>query len=122
MHGHDPESWLDRLPEVLTDLGVGVVVGDAERAAFVVNDAFCTMTGYSTQEVLALRPFVKIFAPEARSAIVGRLARQLAGDNGAPPRYDTEILARDGGGAPVAVSVQAVWRAGDGGSCRRSAT
>lgn len=119
MHGHDPESWLDRLPEVLTDLGVGV--GRAERA-IVVNDAFCTMTGYSTQEVRALRPFVEIFAPEARGAIVGRLARQLAGDNGAPARYGTEILARDGGGVPVAVSVQAVWRAGDGGSWRRSAT
>ncbi|MCA1842542.1 MAG: GAF domain-containing protein [Actinobacteria bacterium] len=100
----DGESWRDRLPQVLSDLGVGLVVGGADRA-LVVNEAFCTITGYSPQEALALRPFGEIFAPGERDPI----ARWRAGDEAVPARYDTEILHRAGRRIPVAVSAQVVW-------------
>jgi PAS domain S-box-containing protein len=109
-HG-DGESWRDQLPHVLSDLGVGLVVGTPERA-IVVNEAFCTMTGYSTKEALAMRPFVGIFAPEARDAVLERALPQLNGDDAAPTCYETEILSLDGRRVPVAVSAQVALRGG----------
>jgi PAS domain S-box-containing protein len=105
----DGESWRDRLPDVLSDLGVGLVVGGPERAV-VVNDAFCKMTGYSAEEAMALRPFGrKIFAPEGPGAIAKPPAPWLAGDDAAPARYETEIFDRKGRPIPVAVSAQVAW-------------
>lgn len=106
MHRHgEGESWGDQLSHVLSDLGVGLVVGTPERA-IVVNEAFCTMTRYSTEEALAMRPFVGIFVPEARDAIIERALVQLTSDDDAPSRYQTEVLSGDGRRIPVAVTAR----------------
>lgn len=106
------ESWRDRLPHVLSGLGVGLAVGGPERAV-LVNEAFCALTGYSPRRALALRPFVDVFAPEARDSIVKQAAQRLAGsDGGGPARYDTEILYRDGQRVPVAVCLEAALHEG----------
>jgi PAS domain S-box-containing protein len=97
--GVDGESWRDRLPQVLSDLGVGLVVGDSERA-FVVNQAFCTMTGYATDEVRAPGFFGQILPSEARAV--------LAGDATPAAGYEAEILTRDGQRIPVAVTAHVV--------------
>ena len=104
----DGASWRDRLPQVLSDLGVGLVVGSPERAV-VVNDAFCTMTGYSAEEAMALRPFRKVFRRDAPGAIAQPPAPWLAGNDTAPALYETEILDRKGRPIPVAVSAQVAW-------------
>ncbi len=93
---------------MVSDLGVGLVVGGQERAV-VVNDAFCTMTGYSAEEALALRPFAKIFAPRAPGAVAQPPVPWPAGDNTAPACYETEIFDRKGRPIPVAVSAQVAW-------------
>ena len=106
MPGHvDGESWRDRLPQVISDLGIGLVVGDARRAV-LVNDAFCRITGYSVHEALALRPFAGIFAPETPSTFGDGQAGPLTGHEDAPASYETEILDRNGRRIPVAVSAQ----------------
>ena len=95
----DGQRWRDRLPHLLSDLGVALVVTGSDGAV-VVNEAFCTMTGYSTDEALALRSFGEIVALEAPEVIAQ-----------APPalaRYETEIVGRDGRRIPVAVSAQVV--------------
>ena len=96
------ESWRDRLPQVLSDLGVGVVVCDSERAV-VVNEAFCRMTGYSATEVLARSPFGDILPPETRRAIA------LDPCHSAPAPCETTILDRAGRRIPVAVSARPAW-------------
>jgi PAS domain S-box-containing protein len=100
----DDQRWHGRLAQVLSDLGVGLVVGLPEQAV-VVNDAFCELTGYSAEEVLALRSFVDIFVPEARGLVVERGRRRITGD-AEPSRFETEILHRDGRRIPVDVSAQ----------------
>jgi len=100
----DDQRWPGSLAQVLSELGVGLVVGLPEQAV-VVNDAFCELTGYSAEEVLALRPFVDIFVPEARGLIIERARRRIAGD-AEPSRFETEILHRDGRRIPVEVSAQ----------------
>lgn len=100
----DDQRWYRSLPQVLSELGVGVVVGRPEQAV-LVNDALCELTGYTETEILALRPFVDIFAPEARSLIVDRARGRVASDEESAP-YETEILHRDGRRIPVEVSAQ----------------
>lgn len=100
----DDQRWHGSLAQVLSELGVGLVVGLPEQAV-VVNDAFCELTGYSAEEVLALRPFVDIFVPEARGLIIERARRRIAGD-AESSRFETEILHRDGRRVPVEISAQ----------------
>lgn len=99
----DSQSWRDRLPHILSDLGVGLVVAGSEGAV-VVNEAFCRMTGYSTDEALGLRPFGKVIAGEPPGAIEQ--------DPPSVARYQTEIFRKDGQQIPVAVSAQVGWRDG----------
>src|SRR5215213_2003492 len=96
-------SWRDRLPHVLSDLGVALVVAGSEGAV-VVNEAFRAITGYSTDEALALRPFGEIIAREPPEA--------FAQDPPGPVRYETEVLRKDGRRIPVAVSAQVAWYEG----------
>ena len=111
MQRHDDEpGWYRSLPEVLNQMGVGLVVGRPEKAV-VVNDAFCALIGYSADELLALQPFMDVFAPEARDLIMGRARRRMAGVP-EPPQYETEILHRDGRRIPVEVSAQVAVIAG----------
>jgi PAS domain S-box-containing protein len=105
----DGEGWRDRLPQVISDLGVGLVVGDGRRAV-VVNDAFCRITGYSAGEALALRPFAQVFAADTGGTFSEGQARPAAVAEDAPAWYETEILHRNGRRIPVAVSAQVAWR------------
>ncbi|MDQ4096653.1 MAG: GAF domain-containing protein, partial [Actinomycetota bacterium] len=82
--------------------GVGLVVGHPEKPEFV-NEAFCALSGYSADEVLALPSFLDIVAPHARGEILRRARRRIAGGD-EPSRYETEILHRNGQRIPVEVS------------------
>lgn len=100
--GDDPRRWNGTIPQVLSQLGVGLVIGNPERAV-LVNDGFAALTGYSVDELMRIRPFVDLFAPEARDAIVERARRRLGGEQ-QPSPYETELLHRDGHRVAVEVS------------------
>ncbi len=101
MHGDvDGGTWRDRLPQVLSDLGVGLLIGGPDGAV-VINEAFRTMSGYAVTDALARGPLV--------DGIVERLVGQLAGEEGTPTPYETEILDRNGERIPVMVSAQLTW-------------
>jgi PAS domain S-box-containing protein len=106
--GVDGRGWRDRLPQVIDDLGVGLVVGDARRAV-LVNDAFCRMTGYSLQEALALRPFTRIFAPGTSYPFDEGHAPPPTGNEDGPAWHETDILDRDGRRIPVAISARVAF-------------
>src|SRR5947209_12193570 len=101
----DDVPWWHRfLPEVFSQLGIGLVVGRPERAV-VVNDAFCALTGYTADEIVALRPFMDIVAPDARGLIADRVRRQVGGSE-EPAPCEIEILHRDGSHIPVELRTQ----------------
>src|ERR1051326_6974808 len=89
----DAAAWFRVLAEVLNRLGIGLLVGNPERA-IVANEAFCAMTGSSESELLAMQSPVEIVAPEVRTLLAERARRRGAGGD-EPPRYETEILHRD---------------------------
>lgn len=98
----DPQHrWYESLPRILSDLGVGLVVGDHERVVYV-NEAFCSLTGYSAEELLTMRALGEFFAPDARDRFLARARRRVAGE-AEPRHYETELLHRDGHRVPVEV-------------------
>lgn len=98
--------WYETLPRLLSDIGVGLVIGDGDRALHV-NDAFCSLTGYSVEEVLAQRPLIDLIAPEARQFVGDRVRRRLSrGDE--PTMYETDLVHKDGHRVPVEVNARPV--------------
>ncbi len=95
---------------MLGDLGVGLVVGNPERA-LLVNEAFGSLIGYSVKEVLTVRPFADLVTPDSRDLIADRARRRLAGEE-VPRHYECDLVHRDGHRVPVEVSAQLV--AGEG--------
>jgi PAS domain S-box-containing protein len=98
----DGQRWYRSVPQLLSESGMGLVVGRPEKPEFV-NDAFCALTGYSVDEILALPSFLDIVVPEARDRILERAQRRIAGGK-EPSRYETEVLHRDGRRIPVEVN------------------
>jgi PAS domain S-box-containing protein len=94
-------AWWRILAEVLDRLGIGLLVGNPERA-IVANEAFCAMTGSSESELLATQPPEQIVPPEVRTQLAERARRRVAGGD-EPPQYETEVLHRDGTRIPVEV-------------------
>ena len=51
--------WYGSLPYILSDLGIGVAVGGHEPIRYT-NEAFCALTGYSGDELLAGRTLAQL--------------------------------------------------------------
>ena len=60
------------LLEAQREVGEGLVIVDGERPLYV-NDAFCHITGYSLDELLALPSLLLLVVPEEREALAGCL-------------------------------------------------
>ncbi len=98
---HD-QGWHAGLAEILSDLGIGLVVGDPEQA-LTANEAFCSLSGYPPEELSALS-FVTLLASDAGDVAMERAAR--------PAPYETEIVHRDGHRVPVEMSARVVLKEG----------
>jgi PAS domain S-box-containing protein len=87
----------------------GFWVADAEGRLVEVNEAFCRMSGYSEQELLALR-IADLDASATAADTVARL-QEIAAQR--EDRFETRYRRKDGGVLDVAVSVQ--YRPSEGG-------
>ena len=107
------KGWYGLLPQLLSDVGVGLVVEHSGQVV-VVNDTFCGLSGYASAELLVSRTFASVFAPEDRDVLVKAAARRATGVDEPQPLEPLEaaIVRRDGRRVPVAVNAQLVVRDG----------
>jgi len=59
-----------------------------------VNDRVCKYTGYSREEILSM-PFLELFTPESRMALMGRFAKLQAGEK-LPPTAEYCVKTKSG--------------------------
>ena len=107
------KGWYGLLPQLLNDVGVGLVVEHSGQVV-VVNDTFCGLSGYASAELLLPRTFASVFAPEDRDVLVKAAARRATGGDEPQPLEPLEaaIVRRDGRRVPVEVNAQLVVRDG----------
>jgi len=102
------QGWYGPLPQLLSDIGVGLVVLDAGKAV-LVNDTFCRLSGYSAAELFALPSLTRVFAPPDREVLLRASAPH---PSGAEQTLQAAIVRPEGGRVPVAVAAQAVMGEG----------
>jgi diguanylate cyclase (GGDEF)-like protein/PAS domain S-box-containing protein len=82
------------LLEAQREVGEGLVIVDGERPLYV-NGAFCQITGYSLDELLALPSVLEIVAPAEREHVATHI-RSGAVDGRAVSHIETAIVHQDG--------------------------
>src|SRR5439155_25877891 len=75
-------EWMLR---AMSDLGEGVIVGNSERLAYV-NEAYCEMLGYTSEELLAMPRMYDIVYVEDRPRAAENARRRRNG-LATPDRY-----------------------------------
>jgi diguanylate cyclase (GGDEF)-like protein/PAS domain S-box-containing protein len=87
---HERELWFRALAETTS---TAIIVYSPERLLYV-NRVVEELSGFTAEELLALRPW-ELAHPEFRSIVRERLAARLRGEE-SPGRYEIRILTRDG--------------------------
>jgi two-component system cell cycle sensor histidine kinase/response regulator CckA len=92
------------------DFGDGVAVVEGERMIYA-NEALARMYGYTVEELLAMRSFLALVAPEHRNRLSERLRERAAGK--APPERDELTVVRKDGARIAVEYIQRVVRLPD---------
>jgi len=82
------------LLEAQREVGEGLVIVDGERAQYV-NGAFCQISGYSLDELLAMPSLLEIVVPEERAQLAERIHRRAMGGD-TVSHIDSAIRHHDG--------------------------
>ena len=101
IHAHDAVVVLEAMPK-----------DGAGRSVLYVNDAFCTMTGYSREEVVG-RSLYFLRGPDSDPATMDQIRQSL--DNGQPLRVELRNYRKDGTGFWVDLSLVPVLDASPAG-------
>src|SRR5439155_21208580 len=72
------------LLEAQREVGEGLVIVDGERPLYV-NGAFCQITGYSLDELLALPSVLEIVVPEEREHVAHSIRSRAAAGQAVSP-------------------------------------
>lgn len=87
-------AMYETLLQAVSNLGEGFVVTDAGRLIFA-NPAYCRMTGYTFDELVAMPSLVELTVPEQRDEIADRLRKRLAGGE-VVDHYEAGLVRKDG--------------------------
>ncbi|WP_309043621.1 diguanylate cyclase domain-containing protein [Marinobacter sediminicola] len=86
----------------------GIAVVQNTRLVYL-NPRMCEMSGYGEAELKALPSFMPLIHPSARDEMMANYQRRIAGE-GAPHRYESLFLRKDGTSYPIEISGAAiVW-------------
>lgn len=97
-------SMYETLLHAVSDLGEGFVVTDAGKLMYA-NAAYCEMTGYTFDELVALPSLLELTVPEQREEIAERLRTRLAGGD-VVDHYEAALLRKDGRRVECEVAVE----------------
>ena len=100
----------DRYRAIIETAMDGFWVADTQGHILEVNDAYCTLSGYSTEELLALR-IPDLEAAETADETARHIERVMAHDG--EDRFESRHRRRDGSTFDVSVSVQSRRSEGD---------
>lgn len=92
------------LMSAVSDLGEGFLVTDAGRLTYA-NEAYCHMTGYSIEELMAFDSLLELSPADERDALVRRLRSRLAGGE-VEDHYEATLIRKDGRVVAVEVAVK----------------
>lgn len=85
-----------------SDLGEGCLIAEEGRVVYA-NDAYCRLTGYSREELAAIRSLLDLATPKAREELAERQRARRRGEN-VPDQYETEMVRKDGARIDLEVS------------------
>jgi PAS domain S-box-containing protein len=91
---HTDRELHEALLRVHAELGEGLLLIADQRISYA-NDAFCRLSGFSREELLALPSFLGLVHPAEREFTVANYRRRIAGASFVS-RYETALLCADG--------------------------
>lgn len=86
-------AFSQALVRAQSEIDEGVFVVENGRVVFA-NDALFRISGYTIEEITGGMPFIELFHPDVRDAIMDRHRRRLAGEY-VDKHYQTRFLTRD---------------------------
>ncbi|HEY9855967.1 MAG TPA: PAS domain S-box protein [Stenomitos sp.] len=87
------------------EMGYGAVIVDGQQVLYA-NDAFCELSGYTLEELIALPSFFNLVPDEERRVLQSRMAQRLMGE-AVEDHYATAFYHRQG----HLISLEAVVKA-----------
>lgn len=84
----------EALLQSVSDVGEGFVVTEAGRCVYA-NEAYCSMTGYTLEELQSMDSLVELSRPEDREELIQRMTSRMAGED-VSEHYETGLVRKDG--------------------------
>jgi PAS domain S-box-containing protein len=103
-------DFYETLLRAQSDVGEGLLVVEGERIRYA-NEAFCLMSGYSPEELVALPTYLELATEDQWPMLEHRMRRRLRGV-WVEDRYETAIRHRSGRRVELEVGVRPLRREG----------
>ncbi len=87
-----------------SEVGEGFLIAEGSRISFA-NGAFCEISGYGSEELLALPSFFELLPPEQRRMYSERFVRRMSGEGG-QDHQEIAILRKDGQRVELEIAVK----------------
>lgn len=100
----DLHDRYEALLKAQSEVGECFIISKGPKVLYA-NDAYCELTGYTSEELLALPDMRVILHPDARAPHSERHARR-AQDSPVTDRYETTIVRKDGRAVEIEVAVR----------------
>ncbi|OGO34046.1 MAG: hypothetical protein A2Z03_10320, partial [Chloroflexi bacterium RBG_16_56_8] len=93
------------LLQAVSDLGNGVALANAKARLVFVNEAFCRIVGYTTEELLNIPSTWALIPPEDRATLQARYQQRVRGEP-VPENADLTLIRKDGSRVNVELAIK----------------
>jgi len=102
---HKQQELYETLIKAQSEMGEGVCVTEGAKIIYV-NDAICSMYGYTRQEILEFSSFLQVVPEEEKKELAERLKLRMTGERDMMTSGGTKILRKDGSVIDVEYTVR----------------